>query len=569
MVFFLFAILPSFLSLLFFVLSNICVALSCLQVVAVEKLCSAFGYPQDQQSSAPSTNLGADGPDVDSSELAYADWYMTLQPLSSGRYIDEKVDSDEMLHFAIKANGEDLDSITAFASYCILNAVVLQPEKYALRAPPGVGRMVVCEIVHHAAMTEHLLSYLETVLEGVRFMCHYDVPCCVEEDDCELLYYARRLTQHPLSYNAGFSSSTHGRLGEQDGKSPDVSLERRLMSRWKESKQGDDDDDNNDHGDYVEQEGKYGDAGEYGAMNDGAMQIARFKTGCGALIGIDLEVVAKSLVVLPAGGATSVAGADVDVDLDATASAGCVVNPYDIAGAVRPFEERLRFFAGREEDYAEMEWLFGVVHRMQYNKGHYGAGVGGGDSDIDLEGEEEEDQEPERERDPVLDAEQEESRRRTNAKLDAEYRGAQLKVVDLGNACWTHKHFTEDIQTRQYRAPEVLVGASYDTSADMWSVACIVFELLTGDLMFDPHAGKSWSREEDHLALMMELIGSFPKSLLALGKFSDSYFNKKGELKHIHNLNYWGLSGVLSEKYRFSEADSAEISDFLLKILEV
>ena len=29
------------------------------------------------------------------------------------------------------------------------------------------------------------------------------------------------------------------------------------------------------------------------------------------------------------------------------------------------------------------------------------------------------------------------------------------KVVDFGNACWVNEHFTEDIQTRQYRAPEV------------------------------------------------------------------------------------------------------------------
>ena len=29
------------------------------------------------------------------------------------------------------------------------------------------------------------------------------------------------------------------------------------------------------------------------------------------------------------------------------------------------------------------------------------------------------------------------------------------KVVDFGNACWVHKHFTDDIQTRQYRSPEV------------------------------------------------------------------------------------------------------------------
>ena len=31
----------------------------------------------------------------------------------------------------------------------------------------------------------------------------------------------------------------------------------------------------------------------------------------------------------------------------------------------------------------------------------------------------------------------------------------RVLIVDLGNACWTHKHFSEDIQTRQYRSPEV------------------------------------------------------------------------------------------------------------------
>jgi serine/threonine protein kinase len=39
-----------------------------------------------------------------------------------------------------------------------------------------------------------------------------------------------------------------------------------------------------------------------------------------------------------------------------------------------------------------------------------------------------------------------------NAKLGR----AQAKLVDFGNACWVDRHFTEDIQTRQYRSPEVL-----------------------------------------------------------------------------------------------------------------
>ncbi|NXX72339.1 SRPK2 kinase, partial [Spizella passerina] len=48
-----------------------------------------------------------------------------------------------------------------------------------------------------------------------------------------------------------------------------------------------------------------------------------------------------------------------------------------------------------------------------------------------------------------------------------------VKIADLGNACWVHKHFTEDIQTRQYRSIEVLIGAGYSTPADIWSTACM------------------------------------------------------------------------------------------------
>ena len=37
----------------------------------------------------------------------------------------------------------------------------------------------------------------------------------------------------------------------------------------------------------------------------------------------------------------------------------------------------------------------------------------------------------------------------------------KVKIADLGNACWVHHHFTEDIQTRQYRSLEVLIGESH------------------------------------------------------------------------------------------------------------
>jgi serine/threonine-protein kinase SRPK3 len=49
-----------------------------------------------------------------------------------------------------------------------------------------------------------------------------------------------------------------------------------------------------------------------------------------------------------------------------------------------------------------------------------------------------------------------------------------VKIADLGNACWTDHHFTDDIQTRQYRCPEVILGGKWGTSADVWSAACVV-----------------------------------------------------------------------------------------------
>jgi serine/threonine-protein kinase SRPK3 len=48
-------------------------------------------------------------------------------------------------------------------------------------------------------------------------------------------------------------------------------------------------------------------------------------------------------------------------------------------------------------------------------------------------------------------------------------------VLAHSTATWTDHHFTNDIQTRQYRCPEVIIGSTtWGTSADIWSVACIV-----------------------------------------------------------------------------------------------
>ncbi|KAM3658979.1 SRSF protein kinase 1 isoform 3-T3 [Ammospiza maritima maritima] len=145
----------------------------------------------------------------------------------------------------------------------------------------------------------------------------------------------------------------------------------------------------------------------------------------------------------------------------------------------------------------------------------------------------------------------------------------KVKIADLGNACWVHKHFTEDIQTRQYRSLEVLIGSGYNTPADIWSTACMAFELATGDYLFEPHSGEDYSRDEDHIALIIELLGKIPRKLILAGKYSKEFFTKKGDLKHITKLKPWGLFEVLVEKYEWAQDEAAGFTDFLLPMLEL
>lgn len=151
------------------------------------------------------------------------------------------------------------------------------------------------------------------------------------------------------------------------------------------------------------------------------------------------------------------------------------------------------------------------------------------------------------------------------------YAKIEVKLADLGNACFTNHHYTSDIQTRQYRSPEVIIGSPYCTSADIWSLGCLMFELLTGEYLFDPRAGGSkvnskiiqFDKDDDHLAQIAELLGQFDIEFALGGKYSREFFTRNGDLRRVKKLKYWGLMDVLVDKYEYTMKTGSSLAHFL------
>eukprot|EP01022_Parablepharisma_sp_SALTPOND_P026610 TRINITY_DN64482_c1_g1_i1.p1 TRINITY_DN64482_c1_g1~~TRINITY_DN64482_c1_g1_i1.p1 ORF type:complete len:696 (-),score=98.02 TRINITY_DN64482_c1_g1_i1:131-2218(-) len=163
----------------------------------------------------------------------------------------------------------------------------------------------------------------------------------------------------------------------------------------------------------------------------------------------------------------------------------------------------------------------------------------------------------------------------------------KTKIVDLGNGCWTYHHFTSQIQTRQYRSPEVILGANYGTSADIWSFACMIFELITGEFLFEPRKSKTYGKDDDHLAqVLLERVNKLDDRIVGedaegfclsrqklqgmYGRQSlrQKFFDRKGCLRRIQGFHFWSLKRLLMEKYMIKEEEAKPLADFLLPMLE-
>jgi len=103
----------------------------------------------------------------------------------------------------------------------------------------------------------------------------------------------------------------------------------------------------------------------------------------------------------------------------------------------------------------------------------------------------------------------------------------RIKVIDFGSALFESQWHSHLVQTRHYRAPEVVLGMRWSLPIDIWSIGCILLEFIYGRMVFNTHDAI------DHLNQMNTMIGPMPMKLLKIipSEVYKTYFIKDRELR--------------------------------------
>ena len=102
------------------------------------------------------------------------------------------------------------------------------------------------------------------------------------------------------------------------------------------------------------------------------------------------------------------------------------------------------------------------------------------------------------------------------------YSRCEIKVIDFGSSCFIHDHLSSYVQSRSYRAPEVILGCRYDYKIDIWSLGCILAELYTGYVLFQNDSVQGL------LSRVIGIIGPVPEYMMKEGRLVSNFFTREG-----------------------------------------
>eukprot|EP00826_Nyctotherus_ovalis_P057348 TRINITY_DN7836_c0_g4_i2.p1 TRINITY_DN7836_c0_g4~~TRINITY_DN7836_c0_g4_i2.p1 ORF type:complete len:415 (+),score=97.01 TRINITY_DN7836_c0_g4_i2:261-1505(+) len=115
-----------------------------------------------------------------------------------------------------------------------------------------------------------------------------------------------------------------------------------------------------------------------------------------------------------------------------------------------------------------------------------------------------------------------------NILLEQPNRSA-IKLIDFGSSCFSNERIYTYIQSRFYRAPEIMLGIPYTAGIDMWSTGCILSELFMGYPIFP-------GRDElEQMAMILEVNGLPPKQMLDRASRKEVFFDRNNRPYLVRN----------------------------------
>lgn len=136
-------------------------------------------------------------------------------------------------------------------------------------------------------------------------------------------------------------------------------------------------------------------------------------------------------------------------------------------------------------------------------------------------------------------------------------------LSDFGTIKQISKKNSDEIQTRYYRAPEVILGCNWNKNVDIWSIGCLYFELVTGGLLFDPEKDKNYNTDTHHLFWIEQIIKLDTKQYSNGSNYND-FYDENNKLKVNQLIEKLSLIDILKEYKTFNDNDLNFILDLLM-----